>query len=83
MSTTLIPPSYYIVKPRGQTARVFPSLAQAATALAQLSPVPATVSAITGSRERSLTDRELRELGRHVRSRRLSRTTLRPMTHAS
>ena len=33
MSTTLVPPSHYVVKPRGQTARVFPSLAQAAAAL--------------------------------------------------
>jgi len=78
MSTTLLPPSYYVVKARGQTARVFPTIAQAATAIVQLTPTPATVSAITGPRSRSLTDTELRELGRRVRAHRLraSRATV-------
>jgi hypothetical protein len=68
MSTTLLAPSYYVVKPRGQTARHYLTLAQAATAIAQLAPTPTTVSAITGSRARSLSDSELRELGRRVRA---------------
>lgn len=71
MSTTLIPPSYYVVKPRGQTARVFPAIAQAATTLVMLGGTPATVSAITGSRTRSLTETELRELRQRVRAQRL------------
>ena len=38
MSTTLVPASHYVLEPRGQTARVFPSLAQSAAALAQTCP---------------------------------------------
>lgn len=72
MSTTLLPPSYYVVKPRDQTARVYATVAQAATAIVQLTPTPTTVSAMTGARSRSLTDAELRELGRRVRAHRLS-----------
>jgi hypothetical protein len=71
MSTTLVPPSYYVVKPRGGTARVFPTIAQAATAIVALARTPATVSAITGRRTRSLTDTELRELRQRVRAHRL------------
>ena len=74
MSTTVLPLSYYVVKPRGQTARVFPTIAQAATAIAQLAPTLATVSAIPGRRSRRLTDAELRELGRRVRAHRLHAT---------
>ena len=72
MSTTLVPPSQYLVKPRGRTEWLFPTIAQAATALARMAPIPATVMAVTGSRKRSLTDGELRELGRWVRRYRLS-----------
>lgn len=71
MSTTLISPTYYVVKPRGQTARVFPTIAQAATTLVMLGRTPATVSAITGTRTRSLTETELRELRQRIRAHRL------------
>ena len=71
MSTTLVPPSYYIVKPRGQAARRYPTVAQAASAMAQLALTPTAIGAITGNRTRSLTDSELRQLGRHVRAHRL------------
>ena len=47
VSTTLLSPSYYVVKARDHTARVFPSIAQAATAIVQLTPT-ATVRGITG-----------------------------------
>jgi hypothetical protein len=66
VSTTLVPPSYYVAKARGLTARVLVTLAQAATAIVQLAPTPATV--ITGTRTRRLTDSELRELGQRVRA---------------
>jgi hypothetical protein len=66
MSTTRSSSDYYVVKPRGQTARVYPSVAQAATAITQLASTPATVSVMTGRRTRSLTDTELSELGKHV-----------------
>ena len=59
-----------MVKPRGQTARVFPTIGQAATAIIMLPPTPTTVSAITGVRSRSLTDSELRELRQRVRAHR-------------
>jgi hypothetical protein len=83
MSTTLIPPSYYIVKPRGRTASVFPSIGQAAAAIVRLAPIPATVSAMTGTRIRRLTEVELRELGQRVRLRRTSDTAIRSHRHAS
>ena len=73
MSTTLLPPSDYVVRPRGQAARRYETLAQAAAEIARLLPAPASVSVITGRRRRSLTDRELRELARHVRIQRLYR----------
>jgi len=71
MSTALLPPTYYVVKPRGQAARHYLTVAQAATAIAQLAPTPTTMSAITGSRTRSLTETELRELRQCVRAYRL------------
>jgi hypothetical protein len=77
MSTTLIPPNWYSVKPHGQTARVFPTIAQAATTLVMLGRTPASVSAITGSRTRSLTETELRELGQRVRAHRASASNIR------
>jgi hypothetical protein len=70
MSTTLVPPSYYIVKPRGQAARQYLTVGQAAIALSWLAPTPTVIGVITGKRTRSLTDRELRELARHVRAHR-------------
>ncbi len=68
MSTTLVPPNYYVVKPRGRPARLYNTLTDVATAIYMLARTPATVSALTGSRRRSLTDAELRDLGREVRA---------------
>jgi len=72
-SVSLVPPSYHVVKPQGQTARVFPTVAQAATAIVGLGPTPATVSAMTGRRTRNLTGSELHELGELVRASRRRR----------
>ena len=71
MSTTLVPPSYYVVKPRGLPARLYNTLSEVAVAIYLLARTPATVSALTGSRRRSLSDAELRELGRKLRAVRL------------
>jgi len=71
VSTTLVPPSYYIVKPRGRPARVYNTLTEVAAAIYTLASTPATVSAMTGSRRRSLTHVELRDLGHDVRAVRL------------
>ena len=70
MSTTHVPPTYYIVEPQGHPARQYNTLTEAAAAVYLLAPAPATVSALTGSR-RSLTDVELHDLGQDVRSIRL------------
>ncbi len=59
MSTTLVPPTYYIVKPQDHSARQYNTLTEAAAAVYLLAPAPATVSALTGSRRRSLTEVEL------------------------
>jgi hypothetical protein len=67
MSTTLLPPSYYVVKPRGHPARVYNTVTEVAAAIYVLAPTPATVSALTGTRRRSLTDSELHDLGQNVR----------------
>lgn len=76
MSTTLVPPSYCVVKPRRRPARLYDTLTEVAAAIYLLARRPATVSAVTGSRRRSLTDAELRDLGRDVRAFRLdTRTT--------
>ena len=79
MSTTLVPPSYYIVRPRGRPARVYDTLTEVAAAIYALARMPATVSALTGSRHRSLTDAELRDLGRNVRALRLDTCTTSPV----
>jgi len=71
VSTTLVPPSYYVVKLRGRLARLYNTLSEVAVAIYLLPRTPATVSALTGSRQRSLTDAELRELGRNLRAVRL------------
>ena len=47
-----MPPSYYLVKPRGQPERRYPTLAQAASALQLLARTPATVTVVTGNRRR-------------------------------
>ena len=75
MSTTLVPPSSYVVDPRGRPARLYNTLSEVAAAIYLLAPTPATVSAVTGSRHRSLTDAELRDLGRDVRALRLHTCT--------
>jgi hypothetical protein len=62
MSTSLLPPTWYVVKSHSQTLRVFPTIAQVAIALVMLCPTPAAVGAITGSRTRSLTETEPRAL---------------------
>ncbi len=71
VSTTLVPPSYYEVGPNGKPSHLYRTIADAAWAVVQLAPTAAAVSAVTGSRRRSLTDTELRELGQQVRARRL------------
>jgi len=71
MSTTLVPPSRYLVKPDGHPARLYNTLPEVAAAIYLLAPRPAIVSALTGSRRRSLTDTELHDLGQAVRSLRL------------
>ncbi|MGO9495227.1 MAG: hypothetical protein ACLQA5_00700 [Solirubrobacteraceae bacterium] len=75
MSTTLVPPSYYLVDPRGRPARLSNTLPEVAAAIYPLARTPATVSAVTASRRRSLTDAELCDLGRAVRARRLQACT--------
>jgi hypothetical protein len=61
MSTTLVPTSYYVVKPHGHPARLYDTLTEVTAAIYLLGRTPATVSAVTGSRRRSLTDAELRD----------------------
>jgi len=68
VSTTLVPPSSYVLKPRGRPARSYNTLSEVAAAIYLLARTPATVSALTGTRRRSLTDAELRELGRNLRA---------------
>jgi len=71
MGTTLVPPSYYVVKPRGWPERRYRTVADAAAAIVALVPIPAIVSASTAGARRSLTETELRELGPNVRAWRL------------
>ena len=71
MSTTLVPPSRYLVQSHGRPPRLYNTLPEVAAAIYLLAPRPATVSAMTGSRRRSLTDAELHDLGQAVRSLRL------------
>jgi hypothetical protein len=47
MSTTLIPPAFYVVKPRGRPVRAYATVKDAANALVLLGSLPATVGAIT------------------------------------
>jgi hypothetical protein len=67
MGTTLVPPSYYVVKPRGWPERRYRTVVDAAAAIVTLVPIPVIVSASTAGGRRSLTETELRELGRNVR----------------
>lgn len=71
MGTTLVPPSYHVVKPRGRRERDYRTVADAAAATVKLVPIPAIVSASAARARRSLTETELRELGRNVRAWRL------------
>jgi hypothetical protein len=71
MSTTLLPPTYYVVKPRGGGALQFPTVAEAALAIITLAPTPVRLSVMNGIRARALTDAERHELGQHVRAHRL------------
>jgi hypothetical protein len=69
----MLPPTYYVVKPRGQSALSYTTVAQAAIAIIGLAPTPVRVSVMNGFRIRSLTDAELCELGQHMRAHRLRR----------
>ncbi len=73
VSTTLVPPSYYMVQPCGGRPQLHRTIANAATALSlyHSASTAAEVYAVTGTRQRSLTESELRELGRQVRAWRL------------
>lgn len=71
MSTTMLPPTYYLVKPRGHSALSFETVAEAAIAVVGLAPTPVRVSVMNGIRIRNLTDAELHSLGRHMRAYRL------------
>ncbi len=73
VSTTLVPPSHYLVQPRDGRVQVHRTIANAAAALSlyHTAAKPAEVFAVTGIRRRSLTESELRELGREVRAWRL------------
>lgn len=66
MRTRFVHPSYYLVKPDGQTARVFQTVAQAATALVALGETQASICVITGSQVRRLNQPEMRELRRRI-----------------
>jgi len=72
MSTTLVPPSLYAVRPSGRPAQVYETTAQAAAALLSIAPAAGVVYALTGGHPRSLSDVELRQVGRHLRARRLA-----------
>jgi hypothetical protein len=73
VSTTLVPPVYYVVQPRDGRAQLHRTIANAAAALSLYHSASrsAEVFAVTGTRRRSLTQLELRELGRYVRAWRL------------
>lgn len=71
VSTTLIPPTQYVVKPDGCRPQLFATISQAAVAIVQLTPVRMRVGAVTGMRTRELSDSELHELGCHIRVARL------------
>jgi hypothetical protein len=68
MSTTLLPPTYYVVKPSRRKPLLFPTVAQAAVAIITLVPTSVRVSVMIGIRTRTLTDAELRELGQQMRA---------------
>jgi hypothetical protein len=75
MSTTLMPPTYYVVRPQGLPAYIYETVREAAGALHELAPTAAAVYVMTGRKRRSLSEHELRLVGRHLRARRLATTT--------
>ena len=68
MSTTLVPPSFYVVTPEGESAREYRTVSETAAAMVQLGRTPVSVDVVTGCRRRSLTEGELRELGSRIRA---------------
>ena len=68
MSTTLLPPSHYVVRSRDHGPHTFPTLTQAAAELIRLDRIPVAVNAVNGIRARPLNDSERRELGQRVRA---------------
>ncbi|MGA3362743.1 MAG: hypothetical protein ABSD82_12025 [Solirubrobacteraceae bacterium] len=75
MSTTLMPPTYYVVRPQGLPAYIYETVREAAGALHELAPTAAAVYVTTGRKRRSLSEHELRQFGRHLRARRLATAT--------
>ena len=69
-----MPPSFYAVRQRGRPAYIFETVREAAAALFDLAPAATVVYAVTGSHRRSLSERELLEVGRHVKARRMALT---------
>jgi hypothetical protein len=74
MSTTLMPPTYYVVRPQGLPAYIYQTVREAAAALHELAPTATAVYVMTGRKRRSLSEHELRQVGRHLRARRLATT---------
>jgi hypothetical protein len=72
VSTTLVPPSFYAVRSHGRPLHLYRSVGDAAAAVVELAPTAATVYVVIGGQGRSLSDRELGELGRCIRARRLA-----------
>ena len=71
MSTTLVPPSYYVVKPPGQPAHTYRTVAEMAAAMYWFGRTRVAVGAVMGTQHRRFTDSELRELRRELRGREL------------
>ncbi len=69
-----MPPSFYAVRQRGRPAYIFETVREAAAALFDLAPAATVVYAVTGSHRRSLSDRELLEVRRHIKARRVALT---------
>ena len=72
VSTTLVPPSFYAVRSHGRAPHLYRNVGDAAAAVVGLAPMAATVYVVTGGHARGLSDRELGELGRCIRARRLA-----------
>jgi len=72
MSTTLVPPSFYVVTPEGEAAREYRNVSEAAAAIVQRPRTQLTIAVVTGCRRRSLNERELHEFRRRIRACRLA-----------